>query len=119
VRAERAIETTATAWRALQEVILAHTYYNPVAPASAEATAFRDADVLDFLGAIGFARIASITGRDTPDLASSLRLSRGLKNELPAKLITSVAKCNGEKRATYLAEILDTVQSETFGGAHP
>ena len=103
---------------AVKEVILAHTYYNPVAPTSPEATVFRDADVLDFLGAVGFARIAAITGRDTPDLASSVRLSRNLDTQLPAKLITRAAQCNGQKRAAFLGGILETLQSETFGGAH-
>jgi len=102
----------------VKTVILAHTYYNPEPPSSPEATVFRDADILDFLGAIGFARIASLTGRETPDLAGSARMSRKLNTELPAKLITKVAQCNGRQRAAFLGNVLDALQDESLGGKH-
>src|SRR5262249_55666847 len=44
----------------VKEMILGHTYYGP-APKSPQALAFRDADVLDFLGDIGAARILAVS----------------------------------------------------------
>ncbi len=103
---------------AVQDVIRAHTYYNPVSPTTPEATVLRDADVLDFLGAIGFARLAATAGQDFPDLTISVKVSKSLRSELPAKLITPSAKCDGERRGAVLDAFHATLAAESFGSTH-
>jgi HD superfamily phosphodiesterase len=84
---------------------------------SVEAVLFHDADTLDFMGAIGIARLLSIVGLDdwTPDLSSAVKLIQRFTQELPEKLHTSQAKEMGEVRQAEMAAYLAALSSETNG----
>ncbi|MEW6727304.1 MAG: HD domain-containing protein [Bacillota bacterium] len=96
-------------------VIRGHMFYTPPAD-SPEARFFHDADVLEFMGAIGVARILSIVGLDdwTPDLPSAIKLLRKFSEELPASLVTAEGKALGEQRREEMARFLDELEQETY-----
>jgi uncharacterized protein len=98
--------------------ILAHTYYNPNAPKTPEETVFRDADVLDFLGAVGAARLLSVTARESfaPGLAESVAAFEKMQASLEEKLILSAAKREGYVRLAEAKDFLRRLKRETFGG---
>ncbi len=74
------------------EIIAGHMFYAEPG-SSAEARVFHDADVLEFLGAIGCARMISVVGIDdwTPDLPTAVGLLRQFAEELPESLVTDTA----------------------------
>lgn len=102
---------------AVKEVILAHRYYGSTTPTSPEAIVFHDADLLDFLGSIGLARLASTTGRDTPDLRSAVELAKNVRTAVVPKLVTRTAQCDGAKRAALFDEIQRNLSIETVNDA--
>ncbi|MGE5530314.1 MAG: HD domain-containing protein [Patescibacteria group bacterium] len=85
------------------------------APAEPEAVFFHDADLLDFLGAIGAARILSITGLDdwAPDLPAAVRLMRRLAQELPGRLLTDPGRRLGRARLLETEAFLAALAGET------
>jgi uncharacterized protein len=103
---------------AVKGVILAHTYYNPKAPVTAEEIVFRDADVLDFLGNIGAARLLSITARESfaPTLADAVKTVETLGKSLGPKLLSSGARREGARRLQETGQILKSLSRESFGG---
>ncbi len=103
---------------AVKGTILAHTYYNPKAPVTAEETVFRDADLLDFLGSIGVARMVSVTGRESfaPGLGDSVKAAAQMRQNLPAKLLTPDAKREGARRVAEMDRFFQTLNRESFGG---
>lgn len=103
---------------AVKGTILAHTYYNPKAPVTAEQTVFRDADLLDFMGDIGVARFVSITARETfaPTLADSVKAAVQMRQSLPAKLLTEPARREGARRAGEMDRYFKGLSRESFGG---
>jgi len=98
----------------VKEIIDHHQYYRPP-DTVAVAILFRDADILDFMGAIDIARIVSLTMREqfTPDLPHAIEVIRRQLNEMPAQLQTAAAKREGQKRALEMQQFLDALAQET------
>jgi uncharacterized protein len=99
---------------AVKAVILAHTYYNPNPPTTVEETVFHDADLLDFLGAIGVTRLVSLSTREGfPDIGGSLKVVDKLFTQVPEKLVGTTAKIIGEKRLNEGKEFLKVLDEES------
>lgn len=99
----------------VQEIILHHMFGADPGP-SAEAILFRDADTLDFLGAIGLARLLSLVGLDdwTPDLPAAITLSKRFGRELPDRLCSRSAKGIGRIRQGEMEAFLGCLGEETL-----
>jgi uncharacterized protein len=101
----------------VRDVVAHHMYYH--APgASPEARLFREADTLDFLGAIGVARILSITTRHrwAPDLPAAVETVRKQLLELPPTLATRAARAEGERRVAETRAFLDGLAADVPAG---
>jgi HD superfamily phosphodiesterase len=98
----------------VKEIVDHHQYYRPP-DTLAVAILFRDADILDFLGAIDIARIISLTTREriAPDLPSAIQVIRKQMIEMPARLQTDAAKREGERRVEEMRRFLDALARET------
>jgi len=106
-------------WPLVKDLILGHNYYAP-APASRAAQAFRDADMLDFLGAIGAARILALTEeRDGVKgaLAGPAAMLKGFAADLPGKFSLPASREIAAKRLSELEQFLKTLDEESFAGA--
>lgn len=95
-------------------IIGGHMYYSDPGDCP-EAVVFHDADTLDFMGAIGIARLLSIVGIDdwTPDLPSAVRRIESLSRELPGRLHTPTAKAIGQERQQEMATWLGWLHAES------
>jgi uncharacterized protein len=92
-----------------------HMYYsNP--GTQPEAIVLHDADSLDFLGAIGAARMISLTGVQAESFAHAVKTLRSFLHDIPPRLITKTAQRIGEERAAELKRFLDALETETFDG---
>lgn len=80
-----------------------------------EAQAFHDADVLDFLGAVGIMRLLAIVGIEdwTPDVRSALDVAESFARDLPAKLILEPARELAERRSAEMTDYLARLRDET------
>ena len=98
----------------VKEIIDHHQYYRP-ADTLEVAKLFRDADILDFLGAIDIARILSLTTREkfAPDLPHAVEAIRQNMLQMPGLLQTAAAKREGERRVAEMRRYLDDLASET------
>jgi uncharacterized protein len=98
----------------VKRIILEHTSYADK-PTSVESTVFRDADILDFLGAIGVARMLAIVGIDdqTPNIKAAISLIQRFSKELPNRLITRPAKKIGKVRQAEMRSFLAALSGET------
>ena len=98
----------------VKDIIRGHMFYANPAP-QIEAVIFHDADVLDFMGAIGVARLLSIVGLDdwTPDLKSAIELIQRFSQELPEKLYTPQARQMGKVRQAEMETFLTSLSNET------
>lgn len=100
---------------AVQQAERGHMYYSK--PGSdPTAIVLHDADSLDFLGAIGAARIIALTGAQAPSFAPAIKTLNGFLKEIPPSLITNTAKRIGANRVAQLKAFLDNLQQETFEG---
>jgi uncharacterized protein len=100
---------------AVQAAERGHMYYsNP--GTEPEAIVLHDADSLDFLGAIGAARMISLTGEGAESFARAVKTLRAFLRDIPPKLITKTAKRMGTERAAELERFLDALDAQTFGG---
>ena len=98
----------------VKEIIGHHQYYRPP-DTLAVAILFRDADILDFLGAIDVARILSVTTRErfAPDLPHAVAMIRRQMTELPAQLQSEAAKREGQRRVLEMQRFLEELAAET------
>ncbi len=98
----------------VKEIASHHQYYRPP-DTLAVAMLFRDADILDFLGAIDIVRIVSLTKREriAPDLPSAIEVIRKQMNEMPGRLQSDAAKREGERRVEEMRRFLDALSRET------
>lgn len=100
---------------AVQQAERGHMYYsNPGSDPT--AIVLHDADSLDFLGAIGAARILALTGAQAPSFAPAVKTLRSFLKDIPPRLITNTAKRIGANRVAQLKAFLDNLQEETFNG---
>lgn len=101
----------------VQDIVSHHMYYH--APgASVEARLLRDADTLDFLGAMGIARILSISTRHrwAPTLPDGVATLRKLVDELPPKLTTAAARRMAEPKLAAMRTWLAALEAEGKAG---
>lgn len=125
VKSVELIEPLLTQWEfpmqkfaQVKEMILGHTYYGPK-PESQQAQAFRDADILDFLGAIGVARILAITqepGRTDGTLTPTVNILKSFTKALPDKCSLQACKEMAEPRKKELDQFLLNLDTQSFGG---
>jgi uncharacterized protein len=104
-------------WPQVKEMILGHTYYGPV-PQSLAAQAFRDADVLDFLGSIGVARILAVTeepGRASFQLKPSVGVLRDFAQTMAGHCSLQTCRELAKPRQLELSNFLTTLDQATFG----
>lgn len=104
-------------WALVREIILGHTYYGP-APQGFEALCFRDADLLDFLGAIGVARLTAATQElgQEPTLATPFAVAAKFATDLPPKLTTKAAQVEAIRRVAEMTAMISAVRAYTHGG---
>jgi uncharacterized protein len=98
----------------VREIVSHHQYYRPP-DTLAVAILFRDADILDFLGAIDIARILSLTTREriAPDLPRAVEVIRRNMVEMPGRLQTPAARREGERRVVEMQRFLEALARET------
>jgi uncharacterized protein len=92
-----------------------HMYYSDPGT-QPEAIVLHDADSLDFLGAIGAARMISLTGEHAESFARAVKALRSFLRDIPPRLITKTAQRIGKARAAELEQFLEALQTETFDG---
>ena len=106
-------------WAEVKDLILGHTYYSP-APMRPASLAFRDADLLDFLGSIGIARILAVTeeaGRGSLTLKNPFDTLRSFQATLPGKLSLKASHPEGAIRIEQMRSFFREVDRASFGGA--
>lgn len=98
----------------VHKIVGNHMYFSDPAGLPPEALYFRDADTLDFLGAIGVARIFALTGKHrwAPDVAGAEATVRKNFAELPGKLATPQGRSAGEARVAEMKSFLDALAAE-------
>jgi HD superfamily phosphodiesterase len=107
---------------AVKAAILTHSYYDPTPPTTPEAILLHDADVLDFSGAIGIARLIALAdGHDGfRDTKAVLKLLKNFRTTLPLALHGGAyTKSVGQQRTQELSEFLSALDRESFGFALP
>jgi uncharacterized protein len=99
------------------EIIRGHMFYSKPGH-SPESRVFHDADTLDFMGAIGIARMLSIVGIDdwTPDLQSAIALIEKFTKDLPHSLHYASSKAIGKERLFEMQLFLEALMKETENG---
>lgn len=100
---------------AVQAAERGHMYYSDPGT-QPEAIVLHDADSLDFLGAIGAARMLSLTGESAESFARAVKTLHSFVHDIPPRLITKTAEKMGAERAAELERFLDALQAETFAG---
>lgn len=101
---------------ALRAAILGHMYDRE--PEGPEAVALHDADLLDFLGATGAARMLAVTG-ERPDYDQALGRIERFAAELPGQLKTSAAREMAAPRVAAMTAFLEALRREVPAGAKP
>ena len=101
----------------VKETILKHVYYGK-AGLSLEAILFRDADILDFIGPMGIARILSVTleSKKPALISNSIATLRKFAKEMPEKLTSEMARQDSKKRVKEMNRFLDSFQAYTYDG---
>lgn len=101
---------------AVRAAILGHMYDKE--PDSAEAVILHDADALDFLGALGAARLLAATA-DRPDYDQALGRIERFAVDIPPRLKTAAAREMATDRVATMTGFLAQVRRETPEGARP
>ena len=98
----------------VKDIIDHHQYYRP-ADSVEVSILFRDADILDFMGAIDVARIISLTTRERPatDLSHAIQAIRQQMKDMPGRLQSAAAKREGVRRAAEMKAFLDALSAES------
>jgi len=108
-------------WPAVKDMILGHTYYGPL-PSLAISKAFRDADILDFLGNIGTARILAITQdpiMGKPTLQPMLDTLTDFTQSMPPKCSYSTCRSMAGPRVVEMLAFLKGLSLESINGLVP
>ncbi|MGZ9099922.1 MAG: HD domain-containing protein [Brevundimonas sp.] len=101
---------------AVRAAILGHMYDKE--PEGPEAIVLHDADALDFLGALGAARLLAATG-DRPDYEQALGRIERFAADIPPRLKTAAARNMAAERIAVMTDFLTQVRRETPAGARP
>lgn len=101
---------------AVRAAILGHMYDKE--PEGPEAIVLHDADALDFLGALGAARLLAATA-DRPDYDQALVRIGRFAVDIPPRLKTAAARDMAGPRVVRMQEFLAEVRRETPEGARP
>lgn len=102
---------------AVEEVIIGHIYYGP-RPSHPLARAFRDADILDFLGTIGVSRILAATHElgATPSIKNSVGTLQSMLEKLPPELFYATSKKESAVRVRETKAFLKSLEKYSFQG---
>lgn len=97
-----------------------HMFYSET-PKEQMAQVFRDADILDFIGSIGVARILSITTRHymAPDILAALKTIEMFNKDLPSKLSFDSSKKIAIERVKEANFFIETIKKESHSGLIP
>ena len=99
----------------VQQAERGHMYYsNP--GRNPTAIVLHDADSLDFLGAIGAARMIALTGAKAGSFAPAIKTLRTFLTVIPPRLITPSARRIGRRRVAQLTAFLTALQRQTYDG---
>jgi uncharacterized protein len=101
---------------AVRAAILGHMYDKE--PEGAEAVVLHDADALDFLGALGAARLLAATS-DRPDYDQALGRIERFAVDIPPRLKTAAAREMAVDRVAVMTGFLAQLRRETPEGARP
>lgn len=102
----------------VQGAALAHMYYSPV-PDEPHAQVLHDADTLNFLGALGIARIISLTTRVdgmAQDLATAIATLENMSQQLPGTLVLATSLRMGQQRASEMQQFIESLRTQSAGG---
>jgi uncharacterized protein len=99
----------------VQAAIREHMYYRT--PTLSEALYLHDADALDWLGAIGVARIMALADPNggQPDGPAVLPMLKENLRDVPARVLSPAGKALMPARREVLAKWLETLSGETDG----
>ncbi len=100
---------------AVQAAERTHMYYMTPSTDPA-AIVLHDADSLDFLGAIGAARMISLTGATAASFAPAVHTLQMFVKVIPSRLVTRSARRLGRQRAAELQAFLAALHEETRDG---
>lgn len=100
---------------AVQAAERTHMYYMTPGTDPA-AIVLHDADSLDFLGAIGAARMLALTGDKAASFAPAMRTLETFLNVIPPRLVTRSARLLGRQRVAELRALLAELHEETRDG---
>jgi HD superfamily phosphodiesterase len=98
---------------AVRGAIRTHMYYRD--PAGAEALYLHDADALDWLGAIGVARIMALVDPNggNPDGPKAVKMLEDNLKEVPARVLSPAGRARVDARRAEQEEFLRDLQRET------
>lgn len=101
----------------VKEVIVGHIYYGPK-PTSALAQAFRDADMLDFMGTMGVARLlaATLEMGAYPSIKNSVAVINSMMKKLPNEFSYVSSQVEGHELAEEAQKFLDQLFKESLSG---
>lgn len=99
----------------VQAAIREHMYYRT--PTNPESLYLHDADALDWLGAIGAARVMALADPNgaQPDGPAVLPMLKENLRDVPARVLSPAGKALMPARRDVLAKWLETLDSETDG----
>lgn len=101
----------------VEELIIGHIYYGPT-PQHPWAKAFRDADMLDFLGVMGVARIMAATPElgSYPTIKNSVNTLHSLMSKIKYNFSYPSSKAESEKRIKESQGFLKKLEGYSFQG---
>jgi HD superfamily phosphodiesterase len=101
--------------QAVRGAIRTHMYYRD--PAGPEALYLHDADALDWLGAVGVARIMALVDPNggTPDGPAAVKMLDENLAQVPSRVLSPAGKARVAKRKAELQAFLRDLRSETDG----
>lgn len=99
---------------AVQAAESGHMYYSKAT--LPEAIALHDADSVDFLGAMGAARMIATVGEEKPSASRAIATLRSFIKDIPPRLYTKTGQKLGAERVVELTAFLNELDAESYGG---
>src|SRR5580704_10793374 len=98
---------------AVRGAIRTHMYYRD--PAGPEALYLHDADALDWLGAIGIARVIALVDPNggAPDGPAAVRMLEDYLANVPARVVSPAGRARVPQRKAELEHFLESLRSES------